>query len=74
MIEFDKLLGTHLVSWFPCTVTFRITLPFDEILELSSPTMTSVVDNALHFIFFFSINKVRWWLGKVGSVCCSFSI
>ena len=56
MIKFDELWGVHLVSWLPCVVTLRVPFPFDEILEPSSPTMTLVVDNAFHFIFFFSVN------------------
>ena len=56
VIEFDKLGGVHLVSWFPCVVTFRIPFPFDQILELSSPAVTLVVNNALHFVFFFTID------------------
>ena len=56
MIKFDEFGSVHLVSWFPCVVTFRVPFPFDEILELSSPTMTSVVDDVFHFIFFFAVN------------------
>ena len=56
MIEFDELWGMHLVGWLPRIVTFRISFPFNEILELSSPTMTSVVDDTLHLIFFFSVD------------------
>ena len=59
MIEFDELRGMHLVSWFPCVVTFGVPFPFDEILEFSRPTMMSVVNNVLHFIFFFTVNQVR---------------
>ena len=74
MIKFDKFRGVHLVSWFPCVITLRVSFPFDEILESSSPSMTSVVDNALHFIFLFSVNQVRWWSGEVRPVCCGFSV
>ena len=74
MIKFDEFWGMHLISWFPCVVTFGVPFPFDEILELSSPTMTSVVDNALYFILLFTIDQVRWWLGEVRSVCCGFLI
>ena len=74
MIKFDKFWGMHLVSWFPGVVTFRVSFPFDEILEPSSLTMTSVVNNALHFVFFFSVNQVRWWSGEIRSVCCGFLI
>ena len=56
MIKFNKFRSVHLVSWFPCVVTFRIPFPFDEILELSSLAMTSVVDNALHFVLLFTID------------------
>ena len=74
MIKFDELWGVHLVSWLPCVVTFRVPFPFDEILELSGPTMTSVVDDAFHFVLLFTIDQVRWWSGEIGSVCCGFSI
>ena len=56
MIEFDELRGMHLVSWLPCVVAFRVPFPFDEVLESSSPTMTSVVNDTLHFILFFSVD------------------
>ena len=56
MIKFDELRGMHLVSWFPCIVTFGVPFPFDEILEPSSSSMTSVVDNAFHFILLFTID------------------
>ena len=74
MIKFDELRSVHLVSWFPCIVTFGVSFPFDEILESSGPAMTSVIDNTLHFIFLFSVDQDRWWPGKVGSVCCGFLI
>ena len=74
MIEFDEFRGMHLVSWFPCVVTFGVSFPFDEILESSGPSMMSVIDDALHFIFLFSANQIRWWSGEVGSVCCGFLI
>ena len=56
MIEFDELQSMHLVSWFSYVVTFRVSFPFDEILESSGLPITSVVNDALHFIFFFTIN------------------
>ena len=56
MIKFDEFRSVYLISWFPCVVTFRISFPLDEILELSGPAMTSVVNNALHFILFFTID------------------
>jgi len=65
VIGLKEFRGMNLVSWFPSVVAFRVPFPFDEVLEHSGSTMTSVVDNALHFVFFFPINKVRWWPGEV---------
>ena len=56
MIEFGEFWGVYLISWFPCVVAFRVPFPFDEILESSSPTMTSVVNDMLHFILLFTID------------------
>ena len=56
MIEFDEFRGMHLISWFPCVVTFGVPFPFDEILEPSGPAMTSVVNDSLHFVLLFTIN------------------
>ena len=56
MIKFDELQSMYLVSWFPSVVTFGVPFPFDEILESSGPSMTSVVNNVLHFVFFFAVD------------------
>jgi len=42
-----------LVSWFPGIVTFGVALPLEEILELFSSSVTSVVPYLLHFVFRF---------------------
>src|SRR5579863_10670853 len=55
----------YLVSWFPSVIALWIALPFEEILELFSPSMTSVAPYLLHFIFRFSQDKVRRWPGVV---------
>ena len=64
----------YLISWFPCVVTFRVSLPFDEILEPSRLSVMTMIDNVLHFVFFFSVDKVRWWSGEIWSVRCCFMI
>ena len=56
MVKFDEVWGVHLISWFPCVVTFRVPFPFDQILESSGPAMTSVVNDTLHFILLFTID------------------
>ena len=59
---------------FPGVVTFGVSFPFDEILERSGSSMTSVAEDTLHFIFFFSSDKVRWWSGEVRAVHSGFAI
>jgi hypothetical protein len=60
MISLDYFWSVYLVSWLPRVVTFGVPGPFDEVLELSSPAMTSVASYLFHLIFCFSVNKVRW--------------
>jgi hypothetical protein len=36
--------------------------------------MTSVAEDALHLIFFLSVDKVRWGSGEVSSVCCGLAV
>ncbi len=66
---FYKLRGMDLISWFPCVVTFRVSLPFDEILKLFRSSELLVCDNSFHFVFIFSIDEVRRWPGKVWAMC-----
>ncbi len=33
LIMLDKVGGMDLVSWFPCVVAFRVSLPFDQVLK-----------------------------------------
>ena len=74
MISLYEIWGVYLVSWFPSVIAFRIALPFEEILELFSPSMTSVAPYLLHFVFRLSRDKVRWWSGVIGSVRVRFDI
>jgi hypothetical protein len=59
---------------FPCVVCFGVSVPFDQVLELPVASIMSVTVDLLHFIFCFSVDKVRQWPGKVGSVCSCFAI
>jgi hypothetical protein len=74
MIALEKFWGVHLFGWFPGVVTFRVSFPLHEVLERPRPPMTSVINNALHLIFFLPIDKVRWWPGVVRSVGSCFVI
>jgi len=68
VIGFKEIWSMELVSWLPGVVTFGVPFPFDEVLECSGSSMTLVVDNMFHLIFFFSIDEVRWWPGEVGAM------
>ena len=63
-----------MVSCFPCVVCIGVSLPFDEILELSFPSEVTVINDGLDFIFFGVFDKVRRWPRVVGPVFCSFTI
>jgi hypothetical protein len=73
-ISFDQFFRMNLISWFPGVVTFGVPFPFDEDLEGPRPSVALMIDNALHFIFFFPINQVRWGPGEVWTVGGHFMI
>ncbi len=74
LIMLDKFRGMNLISWFPCVVAFRVSLPFNEILKFLRSSKLSVCDDLFDFIFIFSIDKVRWWSGEVWAMCLCFMI
>ena len=69
VVSFDEIRGVDLVSWLPCVVAFRIAFPFEEVLELSGASMTSVAPYLFYFVFFFSADEVRWWMGEIWAMC-----
>ncbi len=74
LIMLDKFRGMDLVSWLPCVVAFGVSFPFDEILKPFRSSELSVCNDPFDFVFFFSIDKVRRWSGKVQAVCSCFMI
>ncbi len=74
LIMLDKFRGMNLVSWFPCVVTFGVSLPFDEVLKSFRLSELSVCDDSFDFVFFFSVNEVRRWSGEVWAVRSRFVI
>jgi len=42
VIEFDEVRRMDLISVFPSVVAFGVSFPFDEVLECSGSSMTSV--------------------------------
>ena len=74
MIEFDELGRVDLIGVFPGVVAFGVIFPFDEVLESSSPAVTSMTLDLIHFIFFFPINQIRRRSGEVWAVREGFAI
>ena len=73
-VLFDQIWGMDRVGRLPSVVAFRVSFPPDQELEpLVSPKVAMCLDG-LHFIFFFSTDKVRWWSGEVRTMCGSFAI
>jgi hypothetical protein len=68
MIEFDECWCVDLIGIFPSVVTFRVALPFDQILQGLAPPPGPVGTDLFHFILFFAINQIWWWSGEVGAV------
>src|SRR5260221_13999205 len=60
MILFEKVWGVNILDWFPGIVTFRVPFPFHKVLERSRLPMTSVVDQVFDFVFFGTLDQVRW--------------
>jgi hypothetical protein len=74
VISSQEIRGEDLGMVFPGTVGEWVSLPFDQILERSSPSMTSVVENLLYFIFIFAVNEVRRGSRKVWTMGLGFLI
>ena len=74
MIEFDELGCMNLIGVFLSIVAFGIVFPFDEVLKGFRLSIASMTLDLVHFIFFFTINQVRWRLGEVWAVQGCFAI
>ena len=55
-------------------VCSRVALPFDQILLLFPLPICVLTQNLLHFIFFFTLNHIRWRFQEVCSVFTCFMI
>ena len=74
MVVFDHVRGMDVPDRLPRVVAFRVSLPFDQILQGLVAPEEPVITDPLHFVFFFSVDKVRWWSGEVGAVRGGFAI
>jgi hypothetical protein len=74
VIGFSQFRSMYVVCWFPYIVTFGVFQPFDEVLQLLSPSVILVTDYLLHFVLFFSFYCFWWRSAEVGSVLFHFPI
>jgi len=74
MITFDQVVRMHVFQWFPHIVAVWVSLPLNEVLELFSASMRSVIEDGLDLVFFFSINQFGWWLDEVRTIRLGFVI
>jgi hypothetical protein len=68
VIEFDELGRMDLIGVLPGVVAFGVAYPFDQVLQGLGPPPGPVGTDLLHFVFFFSINQIRWRSGEIGAV------
>ena len=68
MILFKKVWSVNILGWFPGVVTFGVSLPLHIVLERSRFPMTSVVDQVFDFVFFSTLDQIRWRFRKIGAV------
>ena len=68
MILSEKVRGMNVLGWFPGVIAFGVPFPLHEVLERSRPSISSVVDQVFHFVFFGSLDEIRWGSGEVGAV------
>ena len=74
VVVLDRFRGMDIPDRFPRVVAFRVSLPFDQVLQGLVAPKEPVITDQLHLVFFFSVDKVRWWSGEVGAVCDGFAI
>ena len=56
VVLLEEIRGMNILDWFPGVVAFRIPFPLHEVLERSSPPVTSVVDQVFHLVFFCALD------------------
>jgi hypothetical protein len=68
VIEFDECGCVDLIGVLPSVVTFRVALPFDQILQGLAMPPSPMTADLFYFVLFFSINQIRWRSGEVRAV------
>jgi len=68
MIPFEKVWSVNVLDWFPGVIAFGVPFPLHIVLERSRFPMTSVVDQVFDFVFFSTLDQIRWRFRKIGAV------
>jgi hypothetical protein len=61
MIFLYQLGGLQVDHGFPGVIAFGVALPFDQVLQLSFPSMTSVASDGLDFVLFSPFYQFQGW-------------
>ena len=67
MVGLDLGGGKHLLHRLPRIVSGEITLPLDEVLQITLPAEILMPQNVFYFEFFFSIHQLQGWSKVIGS-------
>ena len=68
MISFYKFRGEYLFLGFPRIVSRGVAFPFDEVLQLASPSIKPVPHDSLYFELRFSVDHFGRWTIVVWSM------
>ena len=52
VILFEKFWSMDVLGWFPSAIAFGVPFPFHKVLELSRPTLMSMVDQMFNLVLF----------------------
>jgi hypothetical protein len=74
VIALQQIRCVDIIYWLQGVIAFRVSSPFDEILQgMTVPKVPMVLDG-FNFILSFSFDKVQWWPGEVRPMLCHFVI
>ena len=72
MIFLNQLWGEYVLLAFPGVVSRGISLPLDEVLEVSPFSEITMINDGLDFVLFLPINDVWGRTWKIVSILVSF--
>jgi hypothetical protein len=64
----DQVFCLYFFCRFPGIVTCGISFPLDQVVYLVPSSFLFHVQYLFYFVFFFAIDQIWWWSGKVRAV------